>query len=494
MYLLAQKISSVIVSVALAVAGFFGYVPLLGETVQPAGLLPYILSGSGITSSASSITITSFTIPQTGTKILDSDLSSTFYLTLEPGSRSRQEFVSCDTVTQNSGGTATFSGCIRGLSPVSPYTASSSLQFSHGGGSSLVLSNPPQLYQQYANRINAQTITGLWNFSSTSLPQLDAYVAPTTTVQFAPKKYVDDTVVAGAPDAAYGTKGLGSLASAAQASSSASTGPTSAQPLLGSNNSSASYNGTSTVVVTQPTGQIAPAFLPTSTPWTLSASTTLSGSPITLTGSTTDIQTRDLRIGGVTMYFPSTLGATGTALTVGNPNGALRWQDVPAGFNFINETVTSGSVSTATVSNIPSKKDLLIVVSITSITTGTLRPALRFNCCGAAEYSYSSLMSSTTESGTQNADRLALAQAADSGGRSQYVIWVDNTSGVNKLVSWTGTSLGSYAGYPLNIRGSGLWASTTPAQITEVNLVANGGAGSPNTVFGSGTRVTVFGK
>src|SRR3990167_6815522 len=75
----------------------------LGAT-NLAALHTYNLSGSGVTSSATSFTLTSLILPQNDYKIHDSDLSDTFYLTLEPGNKTRQEIVSCTNVVQNAGG------------------------------------------------------------------------------------------------------------------------------------------------------------------------------------------------------------------------------------------------------------------------------------------------------------------------------------------------------------------------------------------------------
>jgi hypothetical protein len=175
---LFEKIGSIVVSVGLAVGGFFGYAPeqqiveapmeesLGADTVLPIAGMTFYLSGTGISSSATSFTLTSLTIPQNGKKITDAELSDTFYITLEPGSRTRQEIVSCTTVVQNADGTATISGCTRGLAPITPYTASSTLQFAHAGGSIAIFSNPPQLYNQVAVKDNDETITGSWLFPS----------------------------------------------------------------------------------------------------------------------------------------------------------------------------------------------------------------------------------------------------------------------------------------------------------------------------------------
>src|SRR3990167_1432275 len=161
---------------------------IIGATLPVAGAT-YNLSGSGVTGSATSITLQSLTLPQTSQKLADSDFSPTFHLTLEPGNRSRQEIVSCTTVTQNSGGTATLSGCLRGLAPITPFTASTTLQFSHAGGSQVIFSDPPQLFNLFTAKDNTETITGQWFHSV--FPENTSGSLPTTSQQFATKIYVD---------------------------------------------------------------------------------------------------------------------------------------------------------------------------------------------------------------------------------------------------------------------------------------------------------------
>lgn len=184
----------------LAIIGLFGggYAALQysqggmavgGDLVTPIAGQTYTLAGAGIGSSDTSFTLTSFTITQTGYRIQDSDMSDIFYVTLEPGSRSRQEIVSCTTVTQNNDGTATISGCTRGLLPIAPYTASTSLAFAHAGGSSVIFSDPPQLFNQTTFKDNDETITGSWIFptplssdNAATKAYVDALVSGTTTL------------------------------------------------------------------------------------------------------------------------------------------------------------------------------------------------------------------------------------------------------------------------------------------------------------------------
>lgn len=253
----------------------------LGSTLPIAGNT-YNLAGSGVSSSATSFTLQSFTITQTGQLIQDSDMSDTFYLTLEPGSKSKQEIVSCTTVTQNSGGTATLSGCSRGLSPITPYTASTTLRFVHGGGTQVIFSDPPQLFNQYAAKENTQYISGAWIASSTnpwsydqvfgitasttstvmpyaswvfnnfvdvynteSIAGVKTFTATTTlsnggllgytidggsnNLAIANKSYVDGVVTGGAANANTTTKGLVEEATVAEIDASSSTGGTGAK-------------------------------------------------------------------------------------------------------------------------------------------------------------------------------------------------------------------------------------------------------------------------
>jgi hypothetical protein len=183
------------------------------DTTFPAAGMTYALSGAGVSRTATTITLSSFTLPQTGRKILDADLSNTFYLTLEPGNTTRQEIVSCTTVVQNVSGSATLSGCARGLLPITPYTASSTYAFPHGGGSQAILSDPPQLFNQYLAKDNNGTTTGIIEG-----------IAPTLPNQFATKAYVDGAAFGGIGNASETATGTVEIATAIEAASSTQNG------------------------------------------------------------------------------------------------------------------------------------------------------------------------------------------------------------------------------------------------------------------------------
>lgn len=113
------------------------------------------------------ITLSSFTEPISGTPITMSSLATDIaYATIDPQSTTRKEFVSFTGISQNSDGTATLTGVSRGLSFLSPFTASSTLRKAHPGQSIFILSDSPQFFNEYARRRSDETITGQWTFNT----------------------------------------------------------------------------------------------------------------------------------------------------------------------------------------------------------------------------------------------------------------------------------------------------------------------------------------
>ncbi len=253
------------------------------DTTLPIAGITYTLSGSGISGSATSIGLSSLTIPQTGREIVDADLSSTFYITLEPGSRTRQEIVSCTTVSQSgSDNTATLSDCTRGLLPFTPYTASSTYQFAHAGRSSVVFSNPPQLYNEFTSKGNDETITGIWSFPE-----------PTTASSTATKNYADNLSFAGVSDSSLTQKGIVEMANKTEMANGSSTGGTTAPLFVPAQYFNATSSATSTVPVSGSNGKLSSGFIDQTANYTWSGTTVFSGN-VSSTGSnsfaTTSVQ------------------------------------------------------------------------------------------------------------------------------------------------------------------------------------------------------------
>lgn len=192
----------------------------------------YRLAGSGIGTTDTSITLTSFTKPISGEEVTMDTFGTIGYITLEPTSSTNKEFISFSGVSQDSNSTnATLTGVTRGLMFESPYTASTSLRRSHSGGSKVIVSNPPQLYDKLAAKGNDESVTGLWDFASTTPPRYDLVPANhntgaivATTSEFASMAALQAVVAAGCLDAAEGNQGCVELATAAEQASSTQSG------------------------------------------------------------------------------------------------------------------------------------------------------------------------------------------------------------------------------------------------------------------------------
>jgi hypothetical protein len=145
---------------------------------------------NGIALGDTSIALESFNLPN-GTAIASGDLGTVNYATLEPGTSNEEQI----SFTGLSGTTLT--GVTRGLDFSEPYTAVSGNRKAHAAGAILVLSNTAAFYDNFVNKANDETITGTHTFTSTALPTLDTYAAPTANAQLAAKKYVDDVAAGG---------------------------------------------------------------------------------------------------------------------------------------------------------------------------------------------------------------------------------------------------------------------------------------------------------
>lgn len=235
---------------------------------NPTGAGTYYLQ-STITSSQTTINLSSFTEPGSGTPYTMSFLNSSIeYATLAPQT-AQSEFISFTGITQNSDGTATLTGVTRGLGRTSPYTPSSSYAYPHSGQTRVILSNPPELYRQYASLSNAQTFTGQITFA---VPPIG--VNP-----------------GGVANSSETVNGAGQLATGAQAGAGTSIGSTGARLLLPASlaTSTPGTNATYQIPVTIG-GKLPQAFLDLTQNFTWSGihtfngTTTLNG-PATFNGS-----------------------------------------------------------------------------------------------------------------------------------------------------------------------------------------------------------------
>lgn len=123
-------------------------------------LQSFSLAGSGVSIGQTTMTLSSFQTID-GVDLTMSDFGDTGYMTVEPGSRDREEQISFSGVTQNVNGTATLTG-IKTVLFLSPYTETSGFSKSHPGGVSTVVTNTSGFYNKLAIKDNDETITGFW--------------------------------------------------------------------------------------------------------------------------------------------------------------------------------------------------------------------------------------------------------------------------------------------------------------------------------------------
>lgn len=192
---------------------------------NPAAGSTYRLQTS-IGSTDTSIRLASFKEPNSGLVITMTSLNSDIgYGTLDPQSNTRKELISFTGITQNADGSAILTGVTRGLSFLSPFTASSTLRQSHPGQSIFILSDSPQLFNEYAQLRGNSWITGTWGFGA--LPT--SSVACSGATQFCNKAYIDALSIQGAATSTETNIGIVELSTnteiAAGTASSSATGP-----------------------------------------------------------------------------------------------------------------------------------------------------------------------------------------------------------------------------------------------------------------------------
>jgi len=198
---------------------------------RTAGGKTYTLQSS-ISSTQTTITLTSFKVPVSGDDftmaLMNTDIA---YGTIAPRT-SQSEFISFTGITQNADGTATLTGVTRGLNKTSPYTEDTDFKLPHAGASQFILSDAPQVFNQYAALQNDNTWTGRQQFptgGTASAAIVGAtYAAPVLDNEVATKKYIDDIAISGSPDATTTVKGILQLSTQAQLLAKTATGSTGA--------------------------------------------------------------------------------------------------------------------------------------------------------------------------------------------------------------------------------------------------------------------------
>jgi hypothetical protein len=131
------------------------------------------------------------------------------YMTINPTSPFA-EIVSFTGCVYQGNGTTKFTGCTRGLLAIDPYTTGGTAN-AHQANDSIVFSINPQMLDTMVQKGQDASITGTFTFSNAKVPRMNATVVYGigSDLWLATKEYVDDTAIAGAPNASISTKGIG---------------------------------------------------------------------------------------------------------------------------------------------------------------------------------------------------------------------------------------------------------------------------------------------
>ena len=191
---------------------------------------------SSISSTQTTITLSSFKVPVSLTDITMASMgTTTAYGTLAPGTSSA-ELISFTGITQNADGTALLTGVTRGLDKEYPYAEDSSFKQPHAGQTLFILSDAPQVFNQYGALVNDNTWSGRQQFPAGGTASAAVvgvtYSAPTQDIEIATKKYVDDIAISGSPDATTSVKGIVQLPTQTQAEAGTALGSTGATLVL----------------------------------------------------------------------------------------------------------------------------------------------------------------------------------------------------------------------------------------------------------------------
>lgn len=388
-----NSLISIIAGIGMAISSFF--TPIINHFNQPkVSVGAFLPSGGGtyrlsspIGTANTSFTLSSFKEPVSNIPYTMSYLNSDIgYGTIAPQT-SYSEFVSFTGITQNADGTATLTGVSRGLGRSYPFTASSTLAQVHSGQSVFILSNAPQMYNEYVTKRGVETISAIKTFSvSPIVPD------PTTALQVANKEYVDGVALVSAPNADTVTKGVVEIAGDTEYASTGGTGAALVVPA-----SSASTTATANKLVrANGSGKISQSWLDLTekftfaststsfsgvsynTPTTQSASTTLfndgsgnlSWKPINScytgklqlqSGDATTTITHNLGTVPTSFHFETISGSAGFGISFGSGTSTASQQ-------YIYRTVGEGAYGTGFVAMIGNASSTLQVTSLSTST------------------------------------------------------------------------------------------------------------------------------
>lgn len=123
---------------------------------------PAVALLTGISTTATSITITPYPVDLDNVKLTMTDFGAIGYATIDPKISGYEEIISFTGITDNGDGSATLTGVVRSLGSKYPYTTTATGKI-HGSSAVVVFSDNPQLFSSLYDYINTISIAGAPN-------------------------------------------------------------------------------------------------------------------------------------------------------------------------------------------------------------------------------------------------------------------------------------------------------------------------------------------
>lgn len=167
---------------------------------------PAVALYSGISATATSLTVTPYPKDLDGTKLTMADFGTIGRMTVDPKVTSYEEIISFTGMTDNGDGTCTFTGLTRDLISKSPYTTPGTGKI-HGASAVVVFSDNPQAYFEFGALRNDNSWLGLNDFAVS--PTVPTASSPLQAINFA---QLTAAMASGGVDMSTTVKGIGRTA------------------------------------------------------------------------------------------------------------------------------------------------------------------------------------------------------------------------------------------------------------------------------------------
>lgn len=275
-----------------------------------------------------------------------SDFGAWFVVVLKQGSNI--EVIKCDGITQNADGTADLSIATNGrhLNATTPYAGGATgLDFQTA---EVIVTNDPYTVSQFASKINAETVSGVWTFDKdTGRPKLSADADTAVDEEFVSFGQLARQAIAGAADASTTVAGLVEEATTAEALAGTAAG-SEARLFITPETLQAVLQGQASIYVVEDGVGADDAYTGTATP-TLSAYTTGQVFRIKFTVANTAAATLDIDSVGakaIKKYVSGAKADIETGDIVANYVGLLEYD----GTDFVLISMTATTPTTALLS------------------------------------------------------------------------------------------------------------------------------------------------